>query len=224
MNYAIKNTVNSLRQNKKLVILFFAIFYSVGFVGTVSSFTHDLFLRLFPLAIILSFFAILLFHDLKYDSRTISLLIIIALSGFLIEVAGISTHKIFGNYLYGETLGIKLFDTPLLIGINWVMLVFATGTVVESLRLSNLYKILLASGIMVFYDLLMESVAPLLGMWSWEGGTIPVKNYIAWLVIAVIMHTCLKVFHVRPRSSIALYLLTIQGLFFVLLIIFYSIK
>jgi bisanhydrobacterioruberin hydratase len=224
MNYELNNTVNNLRQNNKLVILFFVIFYSVGFVGTINSFTHDFFLKLFPLAIILSFSAILFFHDLKYDLRTIYLLIIIAFSGFLIEVAGISTHIIFGTYSYGETLGIKLFDTPLMIGINWVMLVFATSSVADSLRISNFYKILFASAIMVFYDLLMELVAPLLGMWSWENGTIPARNYVAWFIISVIMHAFLKLFHVRPRSSVAAYLLIIQGAFFVLLIIFYSIK
>jgi putative membrane protein len=224
MNNEIIYIANTLKQNKKLVILFFVIFYSVGFVGTVISFTHDFFLKLFPLAIILSFFSILLFHELKYDLKTIALLLTIALFGFLTEVAGIRTRLIFGNYSYGETLGIKLFDTPLLIGINWVMLVIASGSVVESLWISNLYKILLASGIMVFYDLVMESVAPLLGMWSWAGGTIPFKNYIAWFIIAVIMHTVLKLFNVRPRSSIATNILTIQGVFFVLLIIFYSVK
>jgi putative membrane protein len=197
------------------------VFYIVGVFGTVMPFSHELFLKLFPFALLLSFFTILLFNDLRFDIKTISAILLTGLSGFLIEVAGISTHLIFGSYTYGDTLGIKVFNTPLIIGVNWAMLVFATASVIDPLSVPGPVKILLASALMVLYDLLMEIIAPLLGMWCWEGGIIPVKNYIAWFLIAVCFHSMFRIFRVKASSSIALYVLLCQAAFFISLIIYF---
>jgi putative membrane protein len=220
MTYSAKYIILIIRQNRKLMIVFIAIFFTVGFFGTVNSFTHDFFIRLFPFALLLSFNAILIFHDARYDFKTILALIFTAIAGFLIEVAGVKTHQIFGGYSYGEALGIKFFDTPLMIGLNWAMMVFATGSIVEKMKIHSLLKILLASLIMVFYDLIMEAIAPVLGMWSWEGGTVPVRNYIAWLVIAIMFHSLFRILKIRPGSSMSLTVLVCQSSFFILLLIF----
>lgn len=209
-----------LQLNKKYVIGFFVLFYTVGFGGTVFSFTHSFFLKLFPWAIMLSFQAVLSFHDSRFDFKTLLLVLISAISGFFIEVAGINSHFIFGSYTYGETLGIKLFDTPLMIGINWAMLVFATGSIVEPLSVHVFIKVLLASALMVLYDFVIEFIAPTLGLWSFDGGTVPLKNYIAWFIIAVVLHSIYKILHVKTRSTIAFSVLACQAVFFILLIIF----
>lgn len=222
MSFSATDIVYTLRQNKKLVIIFFAVFYTVGFFGTIIPFTHFFFGKLFPLALILSFSAILLFHEQKFDLKTILVLVITAISGFFIEVAGVKTHTIFGSYFYGNALGIKVLDTPLLIGINWAMLVFATGSAVEGLNISPTLKILTASALMVLYDLVMESIAPVLGMWTWAEGIIPVKNFIAWFSIALLLHSMFRIFKVKPASSMGLPILYCQSAFFILLIFFYK--
>lgn len=215
------NITSFLILNRKFVIVFFAIFYIVGLVGTVSSYTHSLFLMLFPLALLLSFVAILLFNNHEFDFKTIIVIVITAVSGFFIEVAGINTHAIFGNYTYGETLGIKVFDTPLMIGINWAMLVFAAGSVFQPLSVSDPIKILFASVLMVLYDILMEFTAPLLGMWTWKEGIVPARNYIAWFIIAVIFQSVFKLLRIKTGSSLALPVLTCQAAFFIFLIILF---
>lgn len=222
MSYRTGDIIHSLQQNKKLVIIFFAVFYAVGFFGTIIPATHSLFGKLFPLALLLSFSAILLFHDQKFDLKTISVLVITAFAGFFIEVAGVKTHTIFGSYSYGDALGIKILETPLMIGINWAMLIFATGSAVEELNISPTLKILTASALMVLYDLVMESVAPVLGMWTWEEGIIPVKNFIAWFSIALLLHTLFRIFKVKPASSMGLPILYCQSAFFIFLIVFYK--
>src|SRR5689334_23098853 len=37
------------------------------------------------------------------------------------EVIGVATGAIFGAYSYGEVLGFKLLEVPLIIGLNWVV-------------------------------------------------------------------------------------------------------
>ncbi|HSL86735.1 MAG TPA: carotenoid biosynthesis protein, partial [Bacteroidales bacterium] len=111
------------------------VFFLVGSAGIIIPRTHQLFLSLFPFALILSLFLLLLYHRPLIDGRTLLSLLIIGVAGFFIEVAGVETHFVFGNYSYGNSLGLKIFDTPVLIGINWIMLIYATGSV--SARLSN---------------------------------------------------------------------------------------
>src|SRR6478609_3641217 len=43
-------------------------------------------------------------------------------------------HKglLFGEYAYGAGLGLKLWNVPLLIGLNWVMLVYCAGAVARN--------------------------------------------------------------------------------------------
>jgi putative membrane protein len=221
MSFNIKNIQDYLRRNKKFVISFFALFYFVGFFGTIIPYTHGLFLKLFPWALLLSFLGVLIFQKSEFDFKTVILLIITALAGFFLEVAGTNSQLIFGSYTYGETLGIKVFNTPLMIGINWVMLVFITGSVVEPLSVSPPLKVLFASVIMVFYDFLMEFIAPVLCMWTWEGGVVPARNYVSWFIFAVILHSIFKIVRVKTQSSIAFSILSIQVAFFIFLIIYF---
>jgi putative membrane protein len=221
MNIKINTITSFLRLNRNFVIGFFAIFYIVGIFGTIISLTHSLFLMLFPLALLLSFFTILLYNHSGFDWKTLTVIFITAVAAFFIEVAGISTHLIFGTYTYGDTLGLKVFNTPLMIGIKWAMLVFATGSVVQPFSLSVPVKILVASFLMVVYDILMEFSAPVLGMWEWKGGIVPLRNYIAWFIIAVIFHTFYKILRIKTDSSLALPVLACQTIFFIFLIIYF---
>jgi putative membrane protein len=212
--------IRFLRLNPRFAVIFFAVFYLVGIFGTLISSSHNFFLLIFPWALLLSFLVVLLYNKSEIDLRTIMVVAITAVSGFLIEVAGISTHLIFGNYTYGNTLGLKLFETPLIIGVNWALLVFATGSVVHPLKIPVVARILFASLLMVIYDILLEFAAPLLGMWSWADDSVPLRNYVAWFVIAAGFHSLFKVMRIKTYSSLALPVLICQVVFFIVLIVY----
>ena len=48
--------------------------------------------------------------------------------GFFVELLGVKTGLIFGNYHYGATFGAKWQDVPYLIGLNWAAMVFYTSS------------------------------------------------------------------------------------------------
>ena len=79
-----------------------------------------LFLKLIPLALLLSFIGLIVFHASKPDVKTIVVFAGIYFIGFLIEALGVNTGKIFGEYVYGKSLGFKISETPVIIGINWL--------------------------------------------------------------------------------------------------------
>jgi bisanhydrobacterioruberin hydratase len=209
-----------LQEKKKFFELFFVIFYLVGIVGTAAPFSRELFLNLFPLAQILSFSVILIFHRETFDRKTIVVLMMIAIMGFLIEVAGVNTGFIFGIYEYGNSLGVKMLNTPWLIGLNWVMLSYAGSSLTEGIPIPVSLKIIIASLIMVLYDIILEQAAPLLDMWYWYNNEIPLQNYIAWFLTALVFQSFIKVAGVKTHNTIVHTVILMQVVFLLSLVVF----
>lgn len=197
-------------------------FYLVGLAGTIIPFTRPLFLIIFPFAILLSLTVLFLFPEESPGKRTWIMAVIVAISGFFVEVAGVSTGKIFGHYTYGTTLGPKVFDTPLIIGVNWALLVFATASIAERLRINVLFKIIIASAMMLFYDIFLEITAGSLHMWYWQGDVVPMRNYVAWFMIAFAMHALLKLTRVRIIFRSDIPVLVSQIAYFILLSVWFT--
>ena len=193
------------------------IFYTVGFIGFEMPRTHSLFVKLTPLALLLSIVVLIRYHEGKACRKTWLFLAFVFAGGFLIEVAGVNTGLIFGHYNYGEGLSIKLFDTPLMIGVNWALMVYLSAAVVASLRQNYAVQVLLPSAIMVAYDVIMEQVAPKMDMWSWKGETIPLQNYLLWATIAVVFHAVRYFIRLEVKNRMALPILIIQSIFFLLI-------
>jgi bisanhydrobacterioruberin hydratase len=214
--------LNFLSEHHRYLVSFFVIFYLVGFLGLAFPSSHKIFLNLFPVALLLSFAAILLLHRGSLNARIINVLFIFGLAGFFIEVAGVNTHLIFGNYKYGNALGFKLFNTPLLIAVNWVMLAYAGSSVTEKIAVSVPVKILSGSLLMLFYDLILEQIAPVLDMWYWENDIVPVQNYIAWFVISLIFQTFIRITGIKTANPVAWIIILIQLLFFLSLILLFT--
>jgi putative membrane protein len=209
--------------SRKYLPLFLILFFAVGVAGTMIPVTSELFRRLFPLALLLSMAALMIFTEPSPSPALLGTLAAIAIAGFLIEVIGVKSGIIFGNYSYGSSLGPKLFNTPLIIGINWAMLVFAAHSITGRLEIRPVIRILLAAILMVLYDVLLELITSDLGMWYWENGLIPLQNFIGWFAVSVIFLTAFS--YVKPvyRSNIAWLILTCHALFFALLILFFKI-
>ena len=155
--------------------------------------------------------------------------------GLGVEMIGVQTGSLFGNYSYGAVMGYKVMDTPLILGVNWFTVIYCSGMSAyilisrqidrTSLRTgerkmkSKAIPIILGGALSAtFYDWLMEPVAVRLGYWSWNGaGAIPVYNYVSWFLISVVL---LSIFHVckfEKLNKFAVNLMLIQLLFFFLL-------
>lgn len=210
---------NIIKNNPFAVSMFIVIFYCVGITGFLWSATNSLFLKLTPLALILSFVLLLFFNEMKITKKALFAFSVIYFISFAIEAIGVNTGFIFGNYTYSNGLGLKLFETPLIIGINWVFLVYTSATVVNKFKVSNATKIVLASLIMIAYDVVLEQIAPKLDMWYWKDGVIPLQNYFSWFLLALLFHSLLKYLHIQPKNKFAVIILVCQCLFFVVLLL-----
>ena len=162
------------------------------------------------------------YNQEHFDTKPILLFISIFLISFFIEVTGVKTGLIFGNYSYGKGLGLKFLETPLVIGINWLLLVCCIAAITEKLPVRIIFKILFSTSLRVIYDIIMEQVAPYLQMWDFEGGTVPPRNYISWFILAFLFHSIIKLTGIKITNKIAALIFYCQVSFFGILFLFFT--
>lgn len=196
------------------------ILYAVGIAGTLLS-VHPDFLLLTPLNLLISV-GLVLWHHPNWQVRTVVFLVLAYAAGFGAELFGVQTGLLFGDYEYGRVLGWKVWGTPLMIGVNWLMLAYCAG-VMSNAWLGNRHFLLrgaLAACLMVGLDVIIEPVAMHYGFWSWAGDTVPLQNYLGWLGVALPLEVLFAYWHPRLRNKVGESLFFLQLLFFAALLIF----
>lgn len=207
---------------------FMSLMFIVGFIGFNNNMTKELFKLVVPVHLLITAIILFYFHrensspsyqsDLKKiyneNQNFIIWAILTALSGFFVEVIGVKTSLIFGDYSYGKTLGLKLFDVPLMIGVNWVVLAYCTSIIADKTKSSVFIKSLFAAFLMILVDYFIEPVAINYDYWSWSTINIPLQNYTAWFVISFIMALFFYKLKVNTSNPLALPIYFMQLIFF----------
>jgi putative membrane protein len=103
------------------------------------------------------------------------------------------------------------------------MIVYCTKIIAEQISEDVTVKLFFAPFLMVVYDLILEQAAPLLGMWSWAEGKIPIQNYISWYLLAFLFHLLLQKTKISFSNKLATPVFMIQFLFFVVLVVYFLI-
>jgi putative membrane protein len=167
----------------RTALLVVVVTHLVGAIGLRSPWA-DWMILLTPVHLLLTF-GLLFFYSDRSERLKASLLAIFAL-GLAVEILGVNTGLPFGAYVYLEGLGPKVMETPWLIGLNWALLSLATGSFASQFLVdgTRLQRALLASGLMLALDVLMEPVAHAHRLWLFAGGVAPWQNYASWAVVA----------------------------------------
>ncbi|WP_372774024.1 carotenoid biosynthesis protein [Mangrovibacterium sp.] len=207
--------MNTSTQSVFYARMILALLYLVGCVGFTIPATEPLFSLLSPFNLLLSGMVLFLFQE-KWTAGLVLALPLVALIGFGAELLGTQTGLLFGNYSYGPVLGLKLWDTPLLIGLNWLVLSFGIYTGLRRLPL-GWWLPPLGALLMVAFDYVMEPVAVRLDMWSWQGNVIPLKNYIDWFLLSFVLFAGMKLFRLNHRNQLAVWIVLCQFVFFLVL-------
>ena len=202
---------------------FIIIFYVVGLVGLLIPFTFKLFKMITPIALIVNFLILTAYHKGSFQKKTLLAFLGIYVVGFFVEVLGVQTALIFGNYSYGNTLGLKLLETPIIIGINWLFLCYATTSIFENFEMNIVLKVIGASLLMLLYDIVLEQVAPILDFWYWANNKIPLQNFVAWFFVALVFNSVIKLLKISTKNSMAKIIFISQFLFFLGLYFFFVI-
>lgn len=191
------------------LVWLFTISGILGIISTASS----RFLALTPLYLSLNFLIILL--CVKDQSvRVLKGISIPFILGFITEVLGVNLGLVYGSYTYGENLGLKIFEVPLIICLNWCLLTIVSADVGKLITRNKGLRILSGALLMILLDFLIEISAPRFDFWVFEDGIVPLKNYVGWFLVASISHWWYQSFKINTNSKISYQIMTCLFLFF----------
>ncbi len=200
----------------KRTIFFLTCVYIVGILGICAEVSREEILLLTPLNLIFTT-GMYLWSNEGVGRSLWKASIIVALIGFFVEVAGVKTGVLFGSYYYGPTLGPHLLEVPPTMGVNWVLLSLSSFGIFFHLKWNKYLKMIFASALMVGLDYFIEPVAMGLDFWQWEGGVVPLKNYIMWFSTAAIIQFIL--YRILPdiNQKTSLFVFFLQFIFFLII-------
>jgi putative membrane protein len=218
--------------NKYEVATAIAVFFHlIGLVG-ILFFDRAFFVGLTSFNLLLSF-ALLIWTHKKINIPFVIFALLVIVVGLGSEVIGVNTRLLFGDYTYGNVLGVKWLKVPLLIGINWFIIIYCCGICIHTLLMKAINRvaadnnqpphalraisvIIDGASMAVAFDWLMEPVAVKLGFWTWNGD-IPMYNYICWFVLCVLMLIFFQLLNHEKQNKFAVNLLLVQAMFFLIL-------
>ena len=208
-----------LRDWLPLVIIY--VIYGVGTASHVNEGTRDLMLSMTPG--VLLFMGLFVMHP-DFMDRNWKFLwwaLVIYIITFSLEALGVATGLVFGAYEYGNTLGPKALEVPVVIGFNWVLVVL--GALVITKRFLNrvmpvaLVTAALTAAITTGFDYVMEPVAIALDYWTWDAVDIPLHNYVAWFVISFFVALSYEHLKLETRNTLYIHYFVVQLVFFAVL-------
>jgi len=216
------------------IALFIALLFHVcGLIGILFTSYKDWFIQNTPVNLLVMAILIVITHP-KKNKQFIFFLLVAFLIGFTSEVIGVNTGILFGHYTYGNILGLKFFNVPLIIGLNWFIIIYCAGMITQSYENYMLNKLaekglgisrrmmitsfIVDAGLLVLlFDWIMEPVALKLGFWQWQHNSIPMLNYVCWVIISVLLLAIFRKLDQNSRNIFAVHLFIIQLLFFLVL-------
>jgi len=209
------------------------LFHTIGILG-IFFFDRDFILRTTPINLLLMFVLLVWTHREKNLSFWF-FFIFVFLTGTAVEIIGVNTSALFGEYQYGKALGYQLYNVPLIIGINWFLIIYCCGISIHTLLTKAINRLAADTGktpaalkaisviidgatMAVFFDWVMEPIASKLNYWNWGGnGSIPFFNYLCWFLISVFLLALFHYSKFNKQNKFAVNLLLIQLMFFLLL-------
>jgi len=198
-----------------LIIILLFILHFVGGVALSMDSVKSMFLMLTPFNLLLTF-GLLIWGNKDFSFNFFKVISVLFLIGFFVEVIGVYSGLLFGEYHYGKTLGFQFLSVPLIIGVNWVLLVISSFAVSSYFVSNSIFKVVLSSIIMVLLDLMIEPVAIRLDFWHWQAEVIPLQNYLMWFLVAFLMNWILTFNRFKFNVKLGFGLLISQVLFFTL--------
>jgi putative membrane protein len=211
---------NRLYRWEPRIALVMVLFFLVGFIGHRIPATLPWMLALTPYFLLI--FGLAAFLPVLLEARTWVLIWagVVLLVTLALEALGTATGWIFGPYTYGSTLGLRLFQVPLVIAFNWLLVILAALLLTRRLFRHPLLGSLAAAALAAGFDYVMEPTAIRLGYWTWQAAGIPPQNYLAWFLIALAAALGFMLPRLHLRSRLPMFYGAIQLVFFATLRLF----
>lgn len=133
--------------------------------------------------------AMLIHASMSFGNKfALTYLGITALFALAIESIGVNTGWPFGIYEYSKTLGLFIFDVPLVVLFAWTMMAYPA--LIAARRVAGGWVFLYGGAILMGWDLFLDPQMVTAGRWTWEvtgaafpyAPEIPLSNPFGWLL------------------------------------------
>lgn len=202
--------------NTLISVFIIWLFHICGLLGIIYG-NREWFIAFTPINLFVSF-ALLFINQVELERKNLLAGLAIFLIGMISEILGVQYGLIFGDYIYLNNLGFKILGVPIMIGINWIMLTYITGSFSNYIFDGN-KKVAIVFGaiLMVVLDLLIEPVAPEMGFWAFDSIFAPIQNYIGWFTIGLLVQGIFHYSTDKKDTTFSFHLLLVQLFFFTVL-------
>ncbi len=170
-------------------LIFISVIHLAGIIG-IYFLESNFFLRTSFVSILIPLF--LFSYRAKLNKKDLLLFATVFVVGYCAEFLGVNYQILFGDYSYGRSLGIKVFEVSIIIGFNWLLLALISQTIIKRIFTNSWLIIFFSSLFMVLIDVYIEPVAPLLDFWEFKENTVPFSNYRDWFFVALIIQFVLS--------------------------------
>ncbi|TNE55352.1 MAG: carotenoid biosynthesis protein [Bacteroidetes bacterium] len=184
-----------------ILLAILILFHTIGLCGMLLPDIREEMLAYSSMNLYLTF-VVLMISGGRKSMRYFIFVLMLYLYGMSIELIGVHTGILFGQYQYGASLGSKFLEVPYVLGINWVILVISCSLLSHRLIRNMWGGIILAALLMTGMDFLIEPVAIASDYWSWSGGEVPWFNYLCWFLLAIPPLWVFRKFVIRTEQSL----------------------
>jgi bisanhydrobacterioruberin hydratase len=209
------------------------LFHCIG-LGGMLLYDVELFASLTPMNLLLSA-GLLIYTQKEKNSHFFLFAAVCYVTGYVVEYLGVNHRLLFGDYTYGAAMGWQWKNIPLVIGVNWFIMMYCCGITIQQMlnyfwnklkaddqpvrnNVGFVAVILDSALLATFFDWIMEPVAVKLGYWQWLGdGSIPLFNYVCWFGISALLMLLFRLLSFQKQNQFAVNLLLIQFMFFLIL-------
>ncbi len=205
--------------NKQNLLYFLILVYVSGSIGFCLYPTF--FAPFTPFTLLFTCFVFIL-HQSKSELnyKFIFYFIVVALFGYISEVVGVKTGLVFGNYQYGNGLGMKFFKVPLVISFNWALMACAAIIVAQKFFSHSFLIAIIAASIATLIDVLIEQVAPKLDFWKFDSSLAGWHNYTGWFLISFVASLVFQKQFKGGNFNVSVVILALLILFFGIIYLF----
>lgn len=115
--------------------------------------------------------------------------------GFGAELLGVHTGFPFGRYAYGDGLGPKLADVPVVIALAWTMFTWPAAIVARTVVRTFPARVAVTAWSLAAWDLFLDPQLVHHGGWAWAQPsphlpgvpTVPLTNLLGWLLVGAVI-------------------------------------
>lgn len=170
-----------LRHSVWTIIVMYVFFIAGGIWNSIGWFQDVMAVTTPAVLVITAVASVALTYRLTWKTGAAMGAIFIATWG--VEALGVATGFPFGEYVYTDTLGMKVLGVSIVIPFAWIAVISGSDAVTG--HYLDRVSILLVGLFATIFDFFLEFAADALDYWHWEGGFPPTSNYMSWFVISV---------------------------------------